>query len=562
MSKEIKLLGLLSVIVISGCSNNGSENNNSEINSQKVTSDRKEEISNLIKRESCIYTIKNVTDKGIIIDSKNTSTELIKENLCKNIENYLNKGEKPVNAYSSMWGANIQLADNLKPQDSFVQILNDGTSIPFWGVKDWISADGYIASIAKKKFAFGEVKSEIEDGKEFDFKTGGKVEKRKWGIWDVRFIDENGKILKATSINGLTAQYTEEGSIDIKYIKDIYGIFAISNKNKPAQIYFLKKDGKYDIKEYDDVSKTYKDILNDAEISDLFPMIPKNDLFLIDYIQKISDNQIALFKKSNGTKTYSGYYLISLNDIKKPNSSVIFVEAKGIIESSCSDKENTVTEKSICKLLQDSKFTPTGSGINFNDRSAIINDYQANKYYYISQNGILSEKNDFEFQGINSNDILIQISNQKEKATWFISKDGKKYSRYPNSINDPEFRNKEISENKWNGYYFSQFSLAENLKDATINFPLLINNLSENIIIFNSGKYVNYNSDGQGSVISSGYSNRLFPFIKQEELQNISAAFNINDEIYLLKKDKTGFYKVNENKNSETKFIKNENKSM
>lgn len=133
MSKimSASILGLIASVSLASCSGGGS-NSSSSTDGNKLTGDGQNNPHEIVK-ESCfdILNTKTSQESEKVVDIlKNTKTTL-----CRNIEDRLNKGEKAVNAYSSMWNANIQLASNPKTQDSFYQTLEDGTFMPLWGLR-------------------------------------------------------------------------------------------------------------------------------------------------------------------------------------------------------------------------------------------------------------------------------------------------------------------------------------------------------------------------------------------------------------------------------------------
>ena len=361
MSKLISI-GIFSVIAsisLASCSGGGKGNQSNSQDSNKPSGDENHNNPQPkpdIAKESCFDILNPIAPKdgeaAKILDSlKNT-----KATLCNNIEERLNKGDKPVNAYSSLWDANIQLATNEKPQNSFNQILSDGTFMPLWGIGQWFNNDETLNNNPNPKvLAFGEAKASFETATEFDFDVGGKVEKRKWGPWDIRFIDSKGIIWKANEDGGKgyvvqMAKYAVEADLTEEYVKSVYSVFALP---ETGEVVFLKKVTKpaaeivegtveksefvYDIKKYNEETKKYDDISPDQKTSGIFPMIPEADIASIDYIQKLPGKQLALYKKSPDGKNYLGYYLISSDDLKKENSKVTFVAAIDDFQKNCTE---------------------------------------------------------------------------------------------------------------------------------------------------------------------------------------------------------------------------------
>ena len=243
-----------------------------------------------------------------------------KVTLC-NILNDSNKANTNfVNAYSKMNATTLILNDS---QGSLRQIdsrtgsyIGAGSVYEYWGARDWISSnpnDAYNAS--KKIFAFGEMANSIPQI--------GNI----WnGIWDIRFVDDKGNILKANSLttgafSGHNANYTVEKTLDSNYVTNVFGAFFI-NFNDKENLYFLKKGGNYDILE----TERYT-VVSNGKSSELFNMIPENEVSAITFIVKLSD-KIALYRKSNNSNQFQGYYLISVNDIiqKNKNGQVIFIQ--------------------------------------------------------------------------------------------------------------------------------------------------------------------------------------------------------------------------------------------
>lgn len=244
----------------------------------------------------------------------------LKYTLC-NILNELTKSNtKFINAYSKMNDSTLILTES---QGSFRQIesktglyIGAGTVYEYWGARDWISSNPSDAfNSSKKILAFGEVKNSLTQI--------GNV----WnGIWDIRFIDDNGNILKASSLisgtyAGHNANYSIEKTLDKAYVSNVFGAF-INQKSNYDELYLLKKDGKYDILDVQKYS-----VGDSGLLVDLFYLIPKNDISLIDYVIKLKD-KIALFKKSSYNNQYQGYYLLNFNDIinKNKDAQILFVQ--------------------------------------------------------------------------------------------------------------------------------------------------------------------------------------------------------------------------------------------
>ncbi len=247
-------------------------------------------------------------------------TNNLKYTLCNILTDLTKSNTKFINAFSKMNESTLILTES---QGSFRQIesktglyIGAGTVYEYWGARDWISSNPSDAfNSSKKILAFGEVKNSLNQI--------GNV----WnGIWDIRFIDDNGNILKASSlINGAyaghNANYTIEKTLDKTYMNNVFGAF-IYQKSNNDELYLLKKDGKYDI-----LDPQKYNITDSGLIADLFYLIPKNELPFIDFAIKLKD-KIALFRKSNYNNLYQGYYLINFNDIfsKNKDAQVLFVQ--------------------------------------------------------------------------------------------------------------------------------------------------------------------------------------------------------------------------------------------
>ena len=598
MSKiiSISIFSVVASMSLASCSGGGKGNpsSNSADSSKLSGEDNTHKSQFSFNEEKCvdiIQTNNDLAEKTTAIQT-NIEFKLTKENLCKSIDSTLNKGQKPVNAYSKMWEANISLVDQKSSQDSYSSLLKDGKLLPPYFVKDWISHDN-MGSTLKKVLAFGEMPSAIQ-GVDYQWlidEKENKVERKTWGIWDVRYVDEDGKVFKATENDKNAAKYVLEAELGKDYIKSVFGAFVVPGANNSSQVYFLKKTTKaadpnvegsvetneytYDVKEYkeavnDEDGKAstpagYVDIDKDKKISDLFPTISEKDLANIDYIQKVDDKHIALFTKSSENNVYSGYYFVSTDDLKKSDVKLTFVKAKtDIIQKSCTDADSPNSWKPICTVMSDKSFNITVADIGRNDNLPYIFDYQNAKYYFINQNGILSEKKDFKVPNIDSKNTLFQVSNRNENRTWYISldeskKSGSKYARYTSNNTNPDFVDMETSSSNWKGQVLDK-SVADELKNTIATYPKNIANKNESIFLFKNGTYVDYDLNGYGNSISSGYVKDLFPLIKTADFEKINAAFNLDDKIYLMLKDKSGFYEINKKdkeKDGETIFVKN-----
>ncbi len=216
-----------------------------------------------------------------------------------------------VNAYSKMNASTVILNDS---QGSLRQIdsktgnyIGAGSVYEYWGVRDWISSNPNDAYNANKKiFAFGEIANSIPQV--------GNIWK---GIWDIRFVDDKGNILKAKSLtlgaySGHNANYSIEKTLEPIYVANVYAAFVI-NTNEKENLYFLKNDGNYDILDTEKYS-----IIGNGKLNDLFNMLPPNEVNSIKFIIKLND-KIALYRKINNNQ-FQGYYLISINDIIQNNS--------------------------------------------------------------------------------------------------------------------------------------------------------------------------------------------------------------------------------------------------
>ena len=238
-----------------------------------------------------------------------------------NILSELNKTKiKFINAFSSMNNSTLILTES---QGSFRLLSNKsglfvglGTVYEYWGARDWISSNPSDAfNSGKKLLAFGENKNSINQV--------GNI----WnGIWDIRFIDDNGNILKASSVisgtySGHNGNYLIEKTLDKNYVNNVFSAFIVPKSNND-ELYFLKKDGNYDI-----LDTTKYSVIETGSLTELLSSIPKNDIQLIDYSIKLKD-KIILFKKSNISNQYQGFYILDINDVvnKNKESQTIFVQ--------------------------------------------------------------------------------------------------------------------------------------------------------------------------------------------------------------------------------------------
>ncbi|WGL60182.1 hypothetical protein QEJ31_01005 [Pigmentibacter sp. JX0631] len=238
-----------------------------------------------------------------------------------NILSDLNKTKiKFINAFSSMNNSTLILTES---QGSFRLLANKtglyigvGTVYEYWGSRDWVSSNPSDAfNSGKKLLAFGEIKNSISQI--------GNI----WnGIWDIRFIDDNGNILKASSLingnyAGHSANYTIEKTLEKNYINNVFSAFILSKSNGD-ELYFLKKDGNYDI-----LDPIKYSIIDTGSLSELFSGIPKNDIQFIDYSIKLKD-KIVLFKRSNINNQYQGFYILDINDVigKNKEAQIVFIQ--------------------------------------------------------------------------------------------------------------------------------------------------------------------------------------------------------------------------------------------
>ena len=287
-------------------------NTSSESEYKSKIEDLNKKINELeLKVKSNLVSSENCSDLGT-----GNRIDKLKKTLCANSQR-LNKGDLFVNAYSNMWEANIQLGSNGASQDSFNQILNNGTFMPLWGVSEWINKNE-LPKI-NKIFAFGELSVNDSTPRiSFNFDEFGRIENKKWGIWDIRFVDNTGKIWVASGNAGMSeiktknsykigiARYSVEADLGSEYVNKVYGAFV--KKPQSENIYFLKKDGTYDLK------KASKYItIKDGRTDSLFPMIPSSEIKYVDFIQKVSGDQIALYKKVDGH--YTGFFLIPTKEV-------------------------------------------------------------------------------------------------------------------------------------------------------------------------------------------------------------------------------------------------------
>lgn len=157
----------------------------------------------------------------------------------------------------------------------------------------------------KKAFAFGEV-SETLNSRRNKYIWGIRDIDyfNEWGTWDICFVGENGKVLKANPFTHDTQKsyYTVEADLSREYVAKVYGAFLLPTKN-PSHVYFLKKDNTYDLRNLSNQYKNVYDInsnkfLSDLPISELFSMIQARELKSVDFTQKF-EKKIVLYKKVN-----------------------------------------------------------------------------------------------------------------------------------------------------------------------------------------------------------------------------------------------------------------------
>jgi hypothetical protein len=265
-------------------------------------------IVNLPISEASHVLNENCSDLKIIANDVINNTKVT---LCNLLVDANKSNSSFVNAYSKMNATTIILNDS---QGSLRQIdsktgtyIGAGSVYEYWGVRDWISSNPNDAFNAHKKIvAFGELSNSIPQI--------GNIWK---GIWDIRFVDEKGNILKANSLtmgtySGHNANYSIEKAFDAIYVANVYAAFVI-NTNEKENLYFLKKDGNYDILD----TEKYN-VISNGKLNDLFNMLPPNEVNAINFIIKLND-KIALFRKINNNQ-FPGYYLISINDIIQNNA--------------------------------------------------------------------------------------------------------------------------------------------------------------------------------------------------------------------------------------------------
>lgn len=163
---KISIFGILGAISLSSCSNAGGSKDNKTNKNGALASEQTLE-SSTINQEKCSDIQLTEVNSEQKSDSKPKQNRPIienkelKANLCKSISDSLNKGEKPVNAYSNIWEGNIQLVKKEKSQDSFTSLLKDGRFINSYLVKDWISHDN-MGSQAAKVLAFGDAPTSVK----------------------------------------------------------------------------------------------------------------------------------------------------------------------------------------------------------------------------------------------------------------------------------------------------------------------------------------------------------------------------------------------------------------
>ena len=252
----------------------------------------------------------------------------LKTTLCQ-IANDVNlKNTSFVSAYSNLMKYNIQFS-SLKGS---YQVLDNGAYRKNWYLEsaDWIVAESFYYG-NKKAFAFGEVGKMLNNqSNKYVWGIRDVGYAGEWGIWDVRFVGENGKVLKANPFDQRTqkAYYVVEANLGREYVAKVYGAFLLPVKSL-SHVYFLKKDGTYDLRNLSNQYKNVYDVnsnkfLSDLPISELFPMIPSEELEFVDFIQKFED-KIILYKKVNNK--YVGYYIVNTEDIinKTTNATVPFI---------------------------------------------------------------------------------------------------------------------------------------------------------------------------------------------------------------------------------------------
>ena len=223
----------------------------------------------------------------------------LKKSLCILGNNSNISDKKLVTAFSKQNNQTLIFDD---AQSSFRQldsvtgkIFLQGTVNEYWGVGDWLGNSSPFTDYPKL-LAFGELPNQFTRSN-----SNNSIY-----LNDIRFIDSEGSILRATSgIKNLnTKNYYVEKKLNKDYVNSIFGAF-VFNKDKHT-LYFLKNNLKFD--ELD----TNYDIIATGNISDLFHMLPIDDIPKINTIIKL-DNYISLFK-SDGKKLV-GFYLIPIEDL-------------------------------------------------------------------------------------------------------------------------------------------------------------------------------------------------------------------------------------------------------
>ena len=599
----ISILGLIGSISLTSCSKSGGSSNpgtnNSAASSQPNDNNKHDVVP--VPTESCEDLSKeeiklaNAEGQDGLNDVPKAvdPLKLTKVNLCKNIEENLNStiankdqpSLKPVNAFSSMWNANIQFVNNNTPglsqesRPSFIQILADGTFVPMWGVKDWISPNGIIGEKVNKLFAFGEAPRLINAENEFEFKAGKEPVKKKWGVWDIRVVGDNGKVYVAQTNNNFTANYVEEADLGKEFVEKVFGAFSVAkpgenqeneiakvgDKQEQPYVYFLKKDGTYEVKQFDfiDVKKEYKEISPGGKISDLFPMIPAVDIASIDYIQKLANNEIALFKKSKLGGRYEGYYLVSVADLNKKDAKVTFVTAKAkeIVKENCEEMAPStdpfaVIKSSVCSIFKGNLAIEVGqpflNAYSSQSSQSLVFKAKHNEFKKIDDKGVLSsvylpsyanisnDLNDKDLKiafGEVPNSIVADSSKPKSSKVWdiqYIDATGAIYKA--SSLNNKNANYVSITNVNLGQDYIKEVFGAFLLPEG-INNPSYVYFLKKN------GTYDVKDSanDAYTDVVSKDNAPRetadLFPMIPAAEMKSIDFVQKLpNKKIALFKK--------------------------
>ena len=229
---------------------------------------------------------------------------LTKASICSNFvgNTAIEVGTPYLNAYSNQSDASIFFTND---QTQFKMISLNGKVSTVFEKSSKLIATNFNAS--KKVLAYGEVPNS----------TAKKAEAK---LLDIQFINENGSVLRANSANDKNGNYVELAKLNAEKIKNVFGAFLLpEGLNTPSYVYFLNKDGTYDIKDsayniYAEVPLTNKET---RKIVDLFPMIPESEFASIDFVQKLPNQKIALFKKHEGK--YVGYFIVSSKDVAEKN---------------------------------------------------------------------------------------------------------------------------------------------------------------------------------------------------------------------------------------------------